>query len=139
MDIPATAPIAETAPRPATRTPTARLLFIDNIRWVMIMLVLSMHAAVTYSNHGSWYYNEHVPLSRPEDLGFLTYQFFLQSFFMGLLFFVAGYFVPGAYEKKGPRRFLKDRAFRLGWPSLLYVFVLQPLTGYYAAGQLGRR
>jgi fucose 4-O-acetylase-like acetyltransferase len=124
-----------TAPTAAPpKTAAARLLFIDNIRWVMIMLVLSMHAAVTYSNHGSWYYNEHVPLSRAEDLGFLTYQFFLQSFFMGLLFFIAGYFAPGAFDRKGPALFLKDRAFRLGWPSLLWIFILQPVTGYYAAG-----
>lgn len=126
-------PIAAPAP-PKTQPSTTRLLFIDNIRWVMIMLVLSMHAAVTYSGHGSWYYNEQNPLSRPEELTFVTYQFFLQSFFMGLLFFIAGYFVPGTYDKKGPRRFLKDRAFRLGWPSLLWIFVLQPITGYYAAG-----
>jgi glucans biosynthesis protein C len=59
---------------------------------------------------------------------------FLQSFFMGLLFFVAGYFVPGAVDKKGPARFLRDRAFRLGVPSLLFMFVIQPLTLYYAAG-----
>ena len=110
---------------------TIRLLFIDNLRWVMIMLVLSMHAAVTYSGVGSWYYNEPVIPSRPELLTFVTYQAFLQSFFMGLLFFIAGYFVPGAYDKKGGRRFLKDRAFRLGLPTLLYIFLLQPLILFY--------
>ena len=110
---------------------TFRLLFIDNLRWVMIMLVLSMHAAVTYSSVGSWYYNEPVVPSRPELLIFVTYQAFLQSFFMGLLFFIAGYFVPGAYDKKGGLRFLKDRAIRLGLPTLLYVFLLQPLILFY--------
>jgi glucan biosynthesis protein C len=130
-----TLPVAGTATTPAgAASSTTRLPFIDNLRWVMIMLVLSMHAAVTYSGHGSWYYNEQTHLGRGEEMLFVTYQVFLQSFFMGLLFFVAGYFVPGAYDKKGPRRFLKDRAFRLGLPSLLYVFVLQPVTGYYAAG-----
>ncbi|GGA82861.1 acyltransferase family protein [Puia dinghuensis] len=115
-------------------TATARLPFIDNLRWVMIMLVLSMHAAVTYSGHGSWYYNEKTHLSLGEEFTFVTYQVFLQSFFMGLLFFVAGYFVPGAYDRKGGLRFLRDRAYRLGLPSLLWIFVLQPITGYYAAG-----
>jgi fucose 4-O-acetylase-like acetyltransferase len=110
-----------------------RLYFIDNLRWVMIMLVISMHAAVTYSNHGSWYYNETTHLSRIEDLSFVTYQVFLQSFFMGLLFFVAGYFVPGAFDRKGTGQFLKDRAYRLGLPALLYIFVIHPVTNYYAA------
>src|SRR5215475_14279633 len=98
-----------------------RLYFIDNLRWTMIMLVISMHAAVTYSNHGSWYYNEPAQLNRAGDLTFLTYQVFLQSFFMGILFFVAGFFVPGAFDRKGPGRFLRDRAWRLGMSSLFYI------------------
>jgi hypothetical protein len=100
----------------------------------MIMLVLSMHAAVTYSGHGSWYYKETAQLGTAQDVIFLTYQVFLQSFFMGFLFFIAGYFVPGAYDKKGAGRFLRDRAYRLGLPSLLFIFVIQPVACYYAAG-----
>lgn len=100
----------------------------------MIMLVLSMHAAVTYSGHGSWYVTEPANLGLPQDFTFLTYQVFLQSFFMGFLFFIAGYFVPGAYDKKGAARFLRDRARRLGLPSLLFIFAIQPLACYYAAG-----
>jgi glucans biosynthesis protein C len=130
--------IATPGPRPIlaapSNQPATRLLFIDNIRWVMIMLVLSVHAAVTYSGHGRWYVNEPAHLGPVQDLTFLTYQVFLQSFFMGFLFFIAGYFVPGAYDKKGPARFLRDRAWRLGLPSLFFVFVIQPLTCYYAAG-----
>ena len=94
------------------------------------MLVVSMHAAVTYSHLGSWYYMEDQPVSLAEQGIFGTYQAFLQSFFMGFLFFIAGYFVPGAYDAKGPRRFLLDRAYRLGLPLLFFVFVLQPLSIY---------
>ena len=123
-----------TSARQTTALAPARLLFIDNLRWVMIMLVLSMHAAVTYSGHGSWYFKEPARLGLPQEMTFVTYQVFLQSFFMGFLFFVAGYFVPGAVDKKGPAHFLRDRAFRLGLPALLFMFVIQPLTLYYAAG-----
>jgi len=108
-----------------------RLYFIDNLRWVMIMLVLSMHAAVTYSNEGGWYYVEHASIDRSALILFVFYQSFLQSFFMGLLFFLAGYFVPDAYDTKGFSKFLKDRAFRLGLPTLFYIFILGPLTEYY--------
>jgi len=131
----ATSAAARTSTTSATARPAAvRLIFIDNIRWVMIMLVLSVHAAVTYSGHGSWYVKEPAKLGIPQDLTFVTYQVLLQSFFMGFLFFIAGYFVPGAYDKKGAGRFLRDRAYRLGLPSLLFIFVIQPLTCYYAAG-----
>src|SRR5579872_1118672 len=132
---PATRPV-ETVLR--ERPAASRLLFIDNIRWVMIMLVLSMHAAVTYSGVGSWYYNEPAAVSGLEKAIFVTYQAFLQSFFMGLLFFIAGYFVPGAYDRKGGRQFLRDRAYRLGLPTLLSILVLQPLTVKLAYGHWGR-
>ena len=110
-----------------------RLIFIDNLRWCMILLVLSMHAAVTYSGEGGWYYIEQRELTKPVLLFFITYQSFLQSFFMPLLFFLAGYFVPGACDVKGPVKFLKARAFRLGWPILLYVFIIGPLTEYFVS------
>jgi fucose 4-O-acetylase-like acetyltransferase len=108
----------------------ARLLYIDNLRWVMIMLVVSMHAAVTYSHVGSWYYMEDRVVSAAEKGIFATYQATLQSFFMGFLFFIAGYFVPGAYDKKGAGRFLRDRAYRLGVPLLFFVFIIQPVAIY---------
>jgi peptidoglycan/LPS O-acetylase OafA/YrhL len=113
-----------------TQTPAARgrFLYIDNLRWVMILLVVSMHAAVTYSHLGNWYYMEDRPVSVADSGIFGTYQVTLQSFFMGFLFFLAGFFVPAAYDKKGAGRFLRDRAFRLGLPLLLFMFVIQPVS-----------
>ena len=122
----ATAPVPAVAP--------ARLVFIDNLRWLMIVLVITMHAAVTYSNMGRWYYNEKAQLGLASRLFFTTYQVWLQAFFMGFLFFIAGYFVPPAFDRKGPARFLRDRAVRLGIPSVLYMFLIGPATIYYLLG-----
>ena len=110
-----------------------RLLFIDNLRWAMIVLVISMHAADTYSPLGNWYYLDRKPLSTPSLLAFAAWQMYLQSFFMGLLFFIAGFFVPPSLDRKGPRQFLRDRAFRLGLPVLFYMLVLGPITEYFCA------
>lgn len=99
----------------------------------MIVLVLSMHAADTYSTLGNWYYQENTNPGLGSLLLFATYQSVLQAFFMALLFFLAGYFVPGALDRKGPRQFLRDRTVRLGLPTLFYVFVLGPFTEYYVA------
>ena len=41
--------ISVTKEAPGRPLAKSRLLFIDNIRWSMIILVLSMHAADTYS------------------------------------------------------------------------------------------
>jgi fucose 4-O-acetylase-like acetyltransferase len=110
-----------------------RMLFIDNLRWSMIVLVISMHAADTYSPLGNWYYVDRTPLTAPAMLTFAAWQMYLQSFFMGLLFFIAGVFVPGSFDRKGPVQFVRERAIRLGVPVLFYMFVLGPITEYYCS------
>lgn len=109
----------------------ARLYFIDNIRWSMIILVLSMHASDTYSPFGNWYYTDRPPLSLGGRVFFATYQSFLQGFFMALLFFVSAYFGPASYDHKGAAQYVRDRFVRLMVPTLLYVLAIGPLTEYY--------
>src|SRR6202030_514984 len=92
----------------------ARLLFIDNIRWSMIILVLSMHACDTYSPFGNWYYVDRTPSGLATKLFFGIYQSFLQAFFMAALFFIAGYFSAAAFDRKGLAGFVRDRCLRLG-------------------------
>src|SRR5882762_3226175 len=99
----------------------SRLLFVDNIRWTMIILVLSMHACDTYSPFGNWYYVDRQKADLGTMIFFGVYQSFLQAFFMAVLFFIAGYFSAAAYDRKGFSRFLRDRFLRLGLPTLLYM------------------
>jgi len=53
-----------------------------------------------------------------------------QAYFMGLLFLIAGYFVPDSFDRKGPARFLRDRAVRLGIPTLIYMLFINPSIEY---------
>jgi hypothetical protein len=66
---------------PATRTGPQRMLFIDNIRWTMTLLVLSMHATDTYSPFGNWYYTDRSQTTLTTALIFGSYQSVLQAFF----------------------------------------------------------
>lgn len=105
-----------------------RLFFIDNLRWAMIVQVVVLHLAVTYGPVGGWYYREQPPLG---PLPFIVFTLFCsasQAFFMGFLFFIAGYFVPGACDRKGARRFILDRLVRLGLPALIYMLLIHPVT-----------
>ncbi len=113
-----------TAPAPSG----ARIAYIDNIRWTMIAMVVLMHACVTYSGMGSWFYVEKTAQDIASSLVFSVYQTFAQAFFMGLLFFLAATLIPAAYDRKGFARFLADRVVRLGVPSLVFMLVLDPLT-----------
>jgi surface polysaccharide O-acyltransferase-like enzyme len=53
---------------------------------------------------------------------------------MGVLFLVAGYFVPAAYDRKGFTRFVRDRLIRLGLPALLYMLIIHPFISYVILG-----
>ena len=93
-----------------------------------------MHAAVTYSNMGRSVCNEKAQLGLASRLFFTTYQVWLQAFFMGFLFFIAGYLVPPAFERERPHRLLRDRAVRLGNPLVVSMFLIGPATIYYLLG-----
>jgi glucans biosynthesis protein C len=107
---------------------TPRMAYIDNIRWTVIAMVVLVHACVTYSGLGSWYYKEPSTLDLGAKLVFWMYSIFSQAFFMGLLFFVAAAFMPASYDRKGFVKFVAERAFRLGVPALVFMLLLDPLT-----------
>lgn len=107
---------------------SGRLLFFDNIRWFIVILVVGMHLNVTYSNGGLWYYMEPAEIDDLSGLLFGLYGSFNQAYFMGLLFLVAGYFTPGSLEKKGVKQFVWDRWLRLGVPTLVYTLLIHPIT-----------
>jgi len=67
----------------------------------MIALVVSMHAAVTYSHLGSWLFYGRPKTGNRSDGGFRLLSGLPSSVFHGLLFLIAGYFVPGAFDRKG--------------------------------------
>lgn len=104
-----------------------RLYYIDNLRTATIMSVIMIHLAVTYSGIGIWLYNELRPLGFFNHIFFSFFQSFVQGFSMGMLFFVAGYFTPMAYDRKSPSRFISDRFRRLGLPALFFMLVITPL------------
>jgi hypothetical protein len=105
----------------------------------MVILVLTMHATDTYSPFGNWYYTDRADSSLGTIVFFAIYQSFLQAFFMGLLFFVSGYFTAQAWERKNVASFIRGRFVRLGIPTLLYMFVIGPLTQYFLSHTCVRR
>jgi glucans biosynthesis protein C len=115
-----------------------RIAYLDNIRWTVIAMVVLIHACVTYSRLGSWYYTEDAAIGTAQMLAFYAYQLFSQAFFMGLLFFVAATFIPAAYDRKGFGGFVRDRLVRLGAPTLIYMLLLHPLTIIIREASLGQ-
>jgi len=92
----------------------------------MIVLVVNQHACVTASHVGDWYLMAEPEPPMAVKVWFILWQGHLQAFFMGLLFFLAGFFAETSLARRGPRAFLIERGRRLGLPTLLYMLVLHP-------------
>ena len=100
----------------------ARIVPFDRARTFIILLVLLHHSVVNYTNFGSG--------DRMRWLGFDLVVLFNDSFFMAFMFFISGLFVWDSLTRKGPAIFLRDRAWRIGVPFLLSIFVLMPIAYY---------
>ena len=121
------------------RTPRASLA-IDNLRAVVILLVLSFHSVLAYLNflpaspfpfETPPYLWRAFPIVDSERwLGFDLFCAWQDVFLMSLFFFLSGLFVWRSLERKGTRTFLGDRVLRLGVPFALVVALLMPLANY---------
>jgi len=103
-----------------------RLLFIDNIRILLICLVIMTHCSITYGGPGTWYFTD------PGNAAVAPFVLVVidslnQAFFMGFFVLISAYFVPGSLMRKGRDIFTRDRLVRLGIPLLVWVLFINPL------------
>lgn len=113
---------------------TTRLLYIDNLRVGLIVLVIVGHMAISYGAPlGSWYYHGEGEVGPLFAIGTLLLLGIGAAFLMGLFYMIAGYFTPRTYDRKGAWRFTGDRLVRLGIPLLFYALLINPLVTYVAA------
>src|SRR6476646_2572102 len=105
-----------------TSMATARIVPLDRARTFIILLVLLHHSVINYTwfGHGD-------PM---RWLGFDLVVLFNDSFFMACMFFISGLFVRDSLARRGPSNFLANRAWRLGVPFLISIFVLMPIAYY---------
>ncbi len=80
-----------------------RLLYIDNMRIVLIILVIVGHMAITYGAPlGEWYYREEGEVGTFFAIITTLLLGIGASFLLGLFYMIAGYFTPHIYDRKGP-------------------------------------
>ncbi|WP_108650031.1 acyltransferase family protein [Dongshaea marina] len=113
-----------------TQVKPRRYDFLDNIKWVLAVLVILHHCASTAGLDPIGYNLPHVKESMQYQYGILgSFQGINQSFFMSLFFFISAYFVIPSYERKGAGRFMLDKLKRLGIPTLITLFIIFPVIG----------
>ncbi len=130
---PAVAPSA-----PAQSLTPQRDLYIDRLRTLMTVLVVLHHSAITYGASGGWFYHELNPSPKLPSLLLTLFVATNQAYFMGLFFFLAGYFTPRSLERKGYAWFIGDRFLRLGLPLLAFIVILGPVTAAVVTASQGR-
>ena len=100
-----------------------RLNFIDALRAAIVAFVLIHHAAMAYGPHGG-YWPMH---DSAQSDWFLPFYIVNSAIGLWLLFLLAGYFVSGAYDRKGAWHFLRGRGVRLGVPLGCFLLVQLPV------------
>jgi surface polysaccharide O-acyltransferase-like enzyme len=105
----------------AVATPV-RVVALDRARTLITLLVVLHHAVINYTwfGHGD----------RMRWLGFDLVVLFNDSYFMACMFFISGLFVRDSLARRGPADFLRRRAWRLGVPFLVSIFVIMPIAYY---------
>ncbi len=99
-----------------------RIAALDRARTFVTLSVLLHHSVLNYT-----YFGQSDPM---RWLGFDLVVLFNDSYFMAFMFFISGLFVRDSLMRKGSTIFLRDRAWRLGVPYLVSVFVLIPIAYY---------
>src|SRR5215210_4146180 len=107
-----------------------RFIYLDNLKVLMVVGVIVVHAAIVYGVGGSFYLEDYdsmtdlsvAVLTTVAGVGFL--------FGLGAFFLIAGRLSGPSLDRKGPRRFVLDRLVRLGVPVLFYVMVIAPVMEY---------
>src|SRR6476646_7918994 len=105
-------------------TVTGRIVALDRARTFITLLVVIHHSVVNFTHFGNG--------DRMRWLGFDLVVLFNDSFFMAFMFLISGLFVHESLTRRGAAEYLRRRAWRLGVPLLVAIFVLIPIA-YYAS------
>jgi surface polysaccharide O-acyltransferase-like enzyme len=101
-----------------------RITALDRARTFGTLLVLIYHSVIDYTIFGNG--------DSMRWLGFDLVALFSDSFFMAFMFLISGLFVHDSLARQGAAGYLRHRAWRLGVPLLISIFVLIPIA-YYAS------
>ncbi|MFI5259600.1 MAG: acyltransferase family protein [Candidatus Limnocylindrales bacterium] len=104
-----------------------RLYFLDNLRAVAIVLVIVLHASISYMAYApTWWY----VLDPHHSVLFTMLVLVIDVPIMPALFFVAGYFALPSLGRRGPGSFVREKLVRVAAPWVIGVALLAPIETY---------
>jgi glucan biosynthesis protein C len=108
-------------------TDRPRLYFLDNLRAFVIVMVIVLHASITYMVAApEWWY----VLDPDRSLFFTGVVLLVDVPLMPVLFFVAGFFALPSLARRGEGGFVREKVVRLAIPWAFGAVFLAPLATY---------
>jgi fucose 4-O-acetylase-like acetyltransferase len=122
-----------------TRWASTRHVYVDNLKVILIALVIVGHAILGYTEFDSWSYADvrEVTLAPVTAIVLLVLAAPFGLLVIPLLFLVAGLLTPPSVGRKGTGRFVRDRLLRLGVPFIVFALLIWPLLEYALFRWLG--
>ncbi|MCL2156602.1 MAG: acyltransferase family protein [Methanobrevibacter sp.] len=103
-----------------------RKYFLDNLRWIIVLLLFPFHTFRIYSVFENFY------IHGPPNLILNGFIIFIGPWFMHLLFVIAGISAYHSLQKRNSKEFLKERILRLFVPFVFGLILLIPIQTFFA-------
>jgi fucose 4-O-acetylase-like acetyltransferase len=109
-----------------------RLRYLDNLKVLLIAVIIMGHAVASYAALGWWSYGEvrEVTLSPVTGVVLLVVTGPVSMLAIPALFLVAGLLARPSLRRNGAGAYARARLLRLGVPFAIFVLVLQPSIMY---------
>ena len=104
-----------------------RRIYLDNIRWITVCIVVVYH--VIYMFNGVQTFGVIGPFRERQWQD--AFQYLVYPWFMALLFVVSGMAARYYLERHDTKAFIRDKTRKLLVPSTIGLFVFQWILGYY--------
>lgn len=102
-----------------------RKYYLDNLRWLIILILFPYHTLLIYSGIGSYYF--HVANSSIANAFILTFA----PWFMQLLFAIAGIATYYSLKRRDAKQYLKERVSKLLLPTVAGAILVIPVSVYF--------
>lgn len=101
--------------------------YIDNLRWIIILLLIPYHAAMTWN---VWGEPNYIYFESNKIISSIVV--FLNPYFMPSLFLLAGISTKFSLQKRTVKQYLSERVKKLLVPFISGTLLLMPVMTYIA-------
>ncbi len=132
--------VEDLGPAPRSRRISHPSVALNNLRAVVILVVLAFHSALAYLQFGPhgvssfdsapYAWRAFPIVDSRRFLGFDLFCAWQDVHLMSFMFFLSGLFVWTSLTRKGGWGFLRERLMRLGIPYIFGLIVLMPIATY---------